>query len=84
MNLLDTARRYSPFLARNLDSGRLNMDIFQPMLHKVLSMEDFQAFADWDQIRADENEEELAKQLRELRRYVVSQIIVRDVNRLSD
>ncbi|MFC5920276.1 bifunctional [glutamate--ammonia ligase]-adenylyl-L-tyrosine phosphorylase/[glutamate--ammonia-ligase] adenylyltransferase [Neisseria weixii] len=84
MTLLDTARRYSPFLARNLDSGRLNADVFQPMLHKVLSMEDFQAFADWDKIRADENEEELAKQLRELRRYVVSQIIVRDVNRLSD
>ncbi|WP_165089220.1 bifunctional [glutamate--ammonia ligase]-adenylyl-L-tyrosine phosphorylase/[glutamate--ammonia-ligase] adenylyltransferase [Neisseria yangbaofengii] len=84
MNLLDTARRYSPFLARNLDSGRLKAEIFHPMLKKVLSMEDFQTFADWDKIRADENEEELAKQLRELRRYVVSQIIVRDVNRLSD
>lgn len=83
MNPVDTARRYSPFLARNLDSGRLKREIFQPMLQKVLSMEDFQAFADWDNIRAEGNEEELAKQLRELRCYVVSQIIVRDVNRLS-
>ncbi|PSJ79450.1 bifunctional [glutamate--ammonia ligase]-adenylyl-L-tyrosine phosphorylase/[glutamate--ammonia-ligase] adenylyltransferase [Neisseria iguanae] len=84
MNLLDTGRRYSPFLARNLDSGRLKAEIFHPMLAKALGMEDFQAFADWGKIRADENEEELAKQLRELRRYVVSQIIVRDVNRLAD
>lgn len=82
--LLDTARRYSLFLARNLDNGRLKPEIFLPMLDKVLTEEDFQAFADWDKIRADENEEELARQLRELRRYVVSQIIVRDVNRISN
>ena len=54
------------------------------MLDKVLTEADFQAFADWDKIRAEENEEELARQLRELRRYVVSQIIVRDINRISD
>ena len=84
MNRLDTARRYSLFLARNLDSGKLKPEIFLPMLDKVLTDEDFQAFADWDKIRAEENEEELARQLRELRRYVVSQIIVRDINRISD
>ena len=84
MNRLDTARRYSLFLARNLDSGKLKPEIFLPMLDKVLTEADFQAFADWDQIRAEENDEELARQLRELRRYVVSQIIVRDINRISD
>ncbi|HHX2503972.1 bifunctional [glutamate--ammonia ligase]-adenylyl-L-tyrosine phosphorylase/[glutamate--ammonia-ligase] adenylyltransferase [Neisseria mucosa] len=84
MNRLDTARRYSLFLARNLDSGKLKPEIFLPMLDKVLTEADFQAFADWDKIRAEENEEELARQLRELRRYVVSQIIVRDINRISD
>ena len=84
MNRLDTARRYSLFLARNLDSGKLKSEIFLPMLDKVLTEADFQAFADWDKIRAEENEEELARQLRELRRYVVSQIIVRDINRISD
>lgn len=84
MNILDTARRYSNFLARNLDSGRLNPTIFQPMLNKVLTTDDFRAFADWDTIRAEADEEELAKQLRELRRYVIAQIIVRDLNRLSD
>ncbi len=84
MNRLDTARRFSLFLARNLDSGKLKPEIFLPMLDKVLTEADFQAFADWDKIRAEENEEELARQLRELRRYVVSQIIVRDINRISD
>ena len=84
MNRLDTARRYSLFLARNLDSGKLKPEIFLPMLDKALTEADFQAFADWDKIRAEENEEELARQLRELRRYVVSQIIVRDINRISD
>ena len=84
MNRLETARRYSLFLARNLDSGKLKPEIFLPMLDKVLTEADFQAFADWDKIRTEENEEELARQLRELRRYVVSQIIVRDINRISD
>ena len=83
-NRLDTARRHSLFLARQLDNGKLKPEIFLPMLDKVLTEADFQAFADWDKIRAEENEEELARQLRELRRYVVSQIIVRDINRISD
>ncbi|MEL0543571.1 hypothetical protein AAC610_13650, partial [Neisseria gonorrhoeae] len=78
---LDTARRHSLFLARQLDNGKLKPEIFLPMLDKALTDEDFQAFADWDKIRAEESEEELARQLRELRRYVVSQIIVRDINR---
>ena len=46
MNRLDTARRYSLFLARNLDSGKLKPEIFLPMLDKVLTEADFQAFAD--------------------------------------
>ena len=71
-NRLDTARRHSLFLARQLDNGKLKSEIFLPMLDKVLTEADFQAFADWDQIRAEENDEELARQLRELRRYVVS------------
>ena len=85
MNRLDTARRYSLFLARNLDSGKLKPEIFLPMLDKGVDPKlIFKLFADWDKIRAEENEEELARQLRELRRYVVSQIIVRDINRISD
>ena len=41
MNRLDTARRYSLFLARNLDSGKLKPEIFLPMLDKALTEADF-------------------------------------------
>ncbi len=47
-NRLDTARRHSLFLARQLDNGKLKPEIFLPMLDKVLTEADFQAFADWD------------------------------------
>ncbi|WP_373741144.1 bifunctional [glutamate--ammonia ligase]-adenylyl-L-tyrosine phosphorylase/[glutamate--ammonia-ligase] adenylyltransferase [Neisseria sp.] len=82
--LIDTARRHSLYLARHLDNGNLKPEIFRPMLEKKLETADFQAFADWETILADENEDELARQLRLLRRYVVAQIIVRDINRISD
>ena len=78
------ARRHSHYLARHLDSGGLKSEILARMLEKVLETADFQAFADWEKIRAEENEEELARQLRLLRRYVVAHIIVRDINRISD
>ncbi|MDO4907973.1 bifunctional [glutamate--ammonia ligase]-adenylyl-L-tyrosine phosphorylase/[glutamate--ammonia-ligase] adenylyltransferase [Neisseria sp.] len=78
------ARRHSHYLARHLDSGGLKPEILARMLEKVLETADFQAFADWEKIRAEENEEELARQLRLLRRYVVAHIIVRDINRISD
>lgn len=84
MNLLDTARRFSPFFARLLDVGKLDLAVFLPMLEKPLDTADFAAFADWQAIAAAEDEHELAKRLRELRRYVVSHIIVRDLNRVSD
>ncbi len=82
--IIANARRHSHYLARHLDNGNLKPEILHPMLDKVLGTADFQAFADWEKIRADENEEELARQLRLLRRYVMAQIIVRDINRISD
>ncbi len=82
--IIANARRHSHYLARHLDNGNLKPEILHPMLDKVLGNADFQAFADWEKIRADENEEELARQLRLLRRYVMAQIIVRDINRISD
>ncbi|VEJ22062.1 bifunctional [glutamate--ammonia ligase]-adenylyl-L-tyrosine phosphorylase/[glutamate--ammonia-ligase] adenylyltransferase [Neisseria animaloris] len=84
MNPIENARRHSQYLARHLDNGNLQPDILNPMLEKTLDSEDFQAFADWGQIQAEENEAELARQLRRLRRYVMAQIIVRDINRISD
>ncbi|SUA44142.1 bifunctional glutamine-synthetase adenylyltransferase/deadenyltransferase [Neisseria zoodegmatis] len=84
MNPIENARRHSQYLARHLDNGNLNPNILNPMLEKVLETADFAAFADWQHIQAEENEAELARQLRLLRRYVMAQIIVRDINRISD
>lgn len=84
MNPIKNARRHSQYLARHLDNGNLNPNILNPMLEKVLETADFAAFADWQHIQAEENEAELARQLRLLRRYVMAQIIVRDINRISD
>ncbi|OSI07286.1 bifunctional glutamine-synthetase adenylyltransferase/deadenyltransferase [Neisseria animaloris] len=84
MNPIENARRHSQYLARHLDNGNLNPNILNPMLEKVLETADFAAFADWGQIQAEEKEAELAHQLRRLRRYVMAQIIVRDINRISD
>ncbi|MCS4532843.1 bifunctional [glutamate--ammonia ligase]-adenylyl-L-tyrosine phosphorylase/[glutamate--ammonia-ligase] adenylyltransferase [Neisseria montereyensis] len=84
MNPIENACRHSLFLARHLDNGKLKPEILNPMLEKALSETDFENFADWAAIQAEENEEELARQLRLLRRYVVAQIIVRDINRISD
>ncbi|MCF7530072.1 bifunctional [glutamate--ammonia ligase]-adenylyl-L-tyrosine phosphorylase/[glutamate--ammonia-ligase] adenylyltransferase [Neisseria lisongii] len=82
--MLDTARRYSPFVARLLDSGRLDTDVFLPMLAQPLKPADFEAFADWAALQAAEDEAGLARELRRLRSYVVAHIIVRDTNRISD
>ncbi len=84
MTAIHTACRYSHYLARHIDNGNLKPEILEPMLAKVLQNEDFQAFTDWDALRKTENEAELARQLRLLRRYVMAQIITRDVCRISD
>ena len=84
MSAIETARLHSPYLARLLDNGQLNLERLNALLTHPLSNEDFQQFADWQQLQADENEEELARQLRLLRRYVFSHILIRDINRLSD
>ncbi len=84
MNIADTARHHSHYLARHLDNGNLKTEILAPMLDKVLELADFEQFADWATLQADENEAELARQLRLLRRYVMAQIISRDLTRTSD
>ena len=83
MNAIDHARRFSPFLARLIDGGRIDLTVLQSLADKVLTEADFQNFADWAGILAAQNEAELSRQLRVLRRYVVAQIMVRDLNRIS-
>lgn len=84
MSDTDTARLYSHYLARHLDNGNLKPEILNPLLERPLTEADFTAFADWQGLLESENEEELARQLRLLRRYVMAHIITRDICRKSD
>lgn len=82
--MLSTARPYSRYLSRHLDNGNLAPNILHTMLAKPLCEQDLQHFADWARLQHDENEDELARQLRLLRRYVMAHIITRDLARVSD
>lgn len=75
----DVARVYSPWLARQLDNGLLPTEQLMKHLSRPLIENDFLQFADWKSLKKIEYEEELAKQLRLLRRYVVAHIITRDL-----
>ena len=84
MRPTDTARRHSHYLDRHLTNGKLDPATLEPMLGKMLGSEDFQQFADWQAFQTAFDEAGLARQLRVLRRYVMAQIISRDVCRISD
>lgn len=82
--ILAVARPYSLFLSRLLDNQLLNTDKLYPWLERQLTIDDFRNFADWAQLQSGENEDELARQLRLLRRYVMAHIMARDLARVSD
>ncbi len=82
--IIETARPYSHYLSRHLDNGNLQTDVLYPLLAAPLADSFFHGFADWAQLQADENEDELARQLRRLRRYVLAHIMARDLARVSD
>lgn len=75
---------FSLWLSRQLDGGKIDESFLTAWLARPLNREDFVHFANWQALIAAKNEEELTKQLRILRRYVVAHIIVRDINRISD
>ena len=54
-----------------------------PKLLKSPHPDDYAQFANWQQLQADGNEAEIARQLRVLRRHVLAHIIARDINRQS-
>lgn len=83
-SILQSVLPYSPWLARQLDNQRLNLDLLSDWLARPITSSDYQQFADWQNFQLNENEEELAKQLRILRRHVLAQIMTRDMARLSD
>ncbi|PIT13436.1 bifunctional [glutamate--ammonia ligase]-adenylyl-L-tyrosine phosphorylase/[glutamate--ammonia-ligase] adenylyltransferase [Snodgrassella alvi] len=82
--ILAAARPYSLFLSRLLDNHLLDQDKLYPWLQRRLTADDFHDFADWRQLQVSENEAELARQLRLLRRYVMAHIMARDLARVSD
>ncbi|MBD3613253.1 bifunctional [glutamate--ammonia ligase]-adenylyl-L-tyrosine phosphorylase/[glutamate--ammonia-ligase] adenylyltransferase [Kingella kingae] len=84
LSTLYTATPYSQWLTLQLDNQRLNLDILSNWLSRPIMLTDFADFADWQHIQSSENEEELAKQLRLLRRNVMAHIMTRDLCRQSD
>ena len=83
-SILQSVLPYSQWLARQLDNQRLNLDLLSDWLTRPITPSDYQQFTDWQNLQLNENEEELAKQLRILRRHVLAQIMTRDMARLSD
>ncbi len=78
-DMIAQARRFSLWLSRQLDSGQIGAERLQAMLAQPWQPQDFADFAPWADIAAAADEAELARQLRLLRRYVLAQIMVRDL-----
>lgn len=81
---LETACRFSPWLQQQTDSGAIDADVLQNWLPRPLTIQDFHDFADWGSLKNGQDEAEIMRGLRRLRRYVVAHIIVRDLCRVSD
>lgn len=81
--MLNTAAPFSPWLQRQLANQTLNLDILTQWLPRPLTPDDYAQFANWQQLQADGNEAEIARQLRILRRHVLAHIIARDINHQS-
>lgn len=78
-DMIIQARRFSLWLSRQLDSGQIEVERLQAMLARPLQPQDLAGFAPWEGFAADGAEAELMRQLRILRRYVLAQIMVRDL-----
>ena len=81
--MLQTAAPFSLWLQRQLANQTLNLDILTQWLPRPLTPDDYAQFANWQQLQADGNEAEIARQLRILRRHVLAHIIARDINHQS-
>lgn len=73
------ARSFSVWLTRQTEHGLLNETLLDDWLTRQIGQTDFQNFSPWQDLIESENEAELAKQLRILRRHVMAQIMVRDL-----
>lgn len=77
-------RDHSLWLTRQLEHGKLDQSRLRDWVAVPMQPEQWQCFADWATLLVDENEAELGKQLRVLRRYVMAVLMIRDVNHLAD
>lgn len=82
--ILAIARPFSPWLSRQLDYDLLDINRLSCLLKRRLNKADFETFAPWSELQQEQNEAELKKQLRLLRRYVMAHISARDLARVSD
>ena len=81
--MLQTAAPFSLWLQRQLANQTLNLALLAQWLPRPLTPADYAQFANWQQLQADGNEAEIARQLRILRRHVLAHIITRDLARQS-
>lgn len=84
MDILDSACRFSTFLTNLLSQQRLDREKLVDWCQRQLTVEDYQSFANWQEIIANLDSEAMSSQLRILRRYVVSHIITRDITGKSN
>lgn len=82
--MIAAARPYSLYLCRHLDNGQLQAPLLHRLLQQPLATTDLTTFADWAALQANGDEAALAQTLRQLRRYVLAQIMVRDLARAAD
>lgn len=82
--IINKAQIHSQWLTRQISQNRLNLALLETWLARPITPSDFAAFCDWTKIQTDENEDELASQLRILRQHVMAHIMIRDLNRQSD
>lgn len=84
MNAVFTACKYSLFLQRLIDNSLLDSKQLASYVQSPIALKDLHHFADWQSILHNLDSDEMARQLRLLRRQVVARIAVRDLSQQAD
>ena len=84
MNAITAACKYSIFLQRLINNSLLDSQQLETFAQQPIVLENLQNFADWQGILVNLDGEEMARQLRLLRRIVVASLAVRDLSQQAD
>ncbi|MBO7381234.1 MAG: bifunctional glutamine synthetase adenylyltransferase/deadenyltransferase, partial [Neisseriaceae bacterium] len=84
MNAINTACQYSLFLQRLINNSLLDSQQLEIDAQRAIDANDLHHFADWQGILANLDGDEMARNLRLLRRLVVARIAVRDLSQQAD